>query len=40
VYLGQKVRKEFLFEDKKNLHEKSNSLNVIGSDKKYFVVRK
>jgi hypothetical protein len=40
VYLGQKVRKEFLFEGKKDLHEKSNSLNFIDSENKYFVIRK
>jgi hypothetical protein len=39
VYLGQKLRKEFLFEDRKDLHEKGNSLNIIASRKKYFVIR-
>jgi hypothetical protein len=39
VYLGHNVRKGFLFENKKNLHEKSNSLNFTDSDKKYFVSR-
>lgn len=39
MYLGDEVRKEFLFEDKKDLHEKSNSQKFIDIDKKYFVIR-